>query len=320
MKPKVAFYWCASCGGCEETVVDLGESLLDVTAAVDVVLWPAALDYRYEDVIALPDGAIAACFINGAIRTSEQEEIARLLRRKSNTVIAFGACAAHGGVPALANLTTREAILDAAYHHSPTVVNPDGVEPGPHARFEGHAVPLPEFHTTVRRLEDVVTVDYVIPGCPPTPALLADAVGALLEGRLPPAGTVLAPDEALCASCARNDTKPDDLRIDRIRRVTELSVDPDRCFLAQGVLCMGPATRDGCGETCIGGNMPCTGCFGPTSGSRDQGGKMVASLGTLLRDATEESLAGLVDPAGTLYRYGMAASLLGAARDGEENA
>ena len=57
-------------------------------------------------------GEIAISFINGAIRTSEQEEIARLLRRKSGLVIAFGACAASGGIPALANLTSREAIFD----------------------------------------------------------------------------------------------------------------------------------------------------------------------------------------------------------------
>ena len=46
MKPKVAFYWCAACGGCEETVVDLGEGILDVVAAVDIVLWPVALDFK----------------------------------------------------------------------------------------------------------------------------------------------------------------------------------------------------------------------------------------------------------------------------------
>ena len=37
-KPKVAFYWCASCGGCEEAVVDLAEQLLDVAGAVEIVL------------------------------------------------------------------------------------------------------------------------------------------------------------------------------------------------------------------------------------------------------------------------------------------
>src|SRR5512136_2369460 len=111
-KPKVAFYWCASCGGCEETVVDLEEKILDVVAAVDIVLWPVALDFKRKDVEALPDGAITATFLNGAIRSTEQEEMARLLRRKSQLLIAFGACSQLGGIPGLANLWDRQKLLE----------------------------------------------------------------------------------------------------------------------------------------------------------------------------------------------------------------
>jgi F420-non-reducing hydrogenase small subunit len=93
MKPKVAFYWCAACGGCEEAVVDLGEAILDVAAAVDIVLWPVALDFKKHHVEAMADGEIAAAFVNGAIRTSEQEEWAHLLRKKAQVIIAFGSCA-----------------------------------------------------------------------------------------------------------------------------------------------------------------------------------------------------------------------------------
>ena len=89
-KPKIAFYWCASCGGCEEAVVDLGEGLLTVVELVEIAFWPVALDFKRQDVEALDDGELAAAFINGAVRTSEQEEMARLLRRKSAAVIAFG--------------------------------------------------------------------------------------------------------------------------------------------------------------------------------------------------------------------------------------
>ena len=69
-KPKVAFYWCASCGGCEEAVVDLAEGILKVVEAVDIVFWPVALDFKRSDVEAMPDGAIDVSFINGAIRMS----------------------------------------------------------------------------------------------------------------------------------------------------------------------------------------------------------------------------------------------------------
>ena len=317
-KPKVAFYWCSSCGGCEETVVDLQERILDVVSAVDIVFWPVALDFKYKDVEALPDGAITVSFINGAIRTAEQEHVAKLLRRKSALVIAFGACAASGGIPALANLTSRRAIFQRSYHNSPTVVNPGAVEPQTQVRLDGHDVELPAFYDTVYKLSDVVDVDYTLPGCPPTADLLMDAISALLEGKLPPKGAVLAPNIALCASCDRNASKPEDVTLSEIRRVVDIQVDPEICFLAQSIICMGPATRDGCGQTCIQGNMPCTGCFGPTDSCRDQGAKMVATLGGILHgdepEQVDRALDGLVDPAGTFYRYSLSASLIGSAR------
>ncbi len=329
-KPKVAFYWCASCGGCEEAVVDLGAAVLDVVAAVDIVLWPVALDFKYKDVEALADGEIAVSFINGAIRTEEQEHVAKLLRDKSGLVVAFGACAISGGIPALANLTSKKRIFDRSYHDCPSVDNPDGTEPLPKAQVtsgdrqtrsgaNGHEVTLPRFYETVHKLDDVVDVDYYLPGCAPTVDGIVTAVTAILEGNLPPKGAVLAPNTALCSSCDRNESKPEDVCIEQVRRVVDTQVDPETCFLAQGILCMGPATRDGCGQSCIGGNMPCTGCFGPTDGCVDQGAKMVAMLGGILAgeddEAVERVLDGIVDPAGTFYRYGMAASLVGAARE-----
>src|SRR5512135_3755618 len=122
-KPKVAFYWCASCGGCEEAVVDLAEDILGVVEAVDIVLWPCAMDFKKADIEARPDKSITATLLNGAIRSSEQEEMARLLRRKSQYLIAYGACAQLGGVPGLANQFSREQILRFVYEQTPTVIN-----------------------------------------------------------------------------------------------------------------------------------------------------------------------------------------------------
>lgn len=106
-KPKVGFYWCASCGGCEEAVVDLAEKILDVVGAVDIVFWPVALDFKRSDVEAMPNNNMAVCFINGAIRSSEQQEMVELLREKSQLVVAFGSCAQLGGIPGLANMFRR---------------------------------------------------------------------------------------------------------------------------------------------------------------------------------------------------------------------
>ncbi|MBK8857793.1 MAG: oxidoreductase [Opitutaceae bacterium] len=313
-KPKVAFYWCASCGGCEETVVDLAEDILGVVEKVDIVLWPVALDFKYHDLEALADGEITATLLNGAIRSSEQEEMAVLLRRKSKYLIAYGACAHLGGIPGLANQFDREDILRFNYEDAPTVVNEAKTRPQLEFTEDGRSPHLPELRHVVRTLDQVVDVDFYIPGCPPTPNLTKAAFAALLSGNLPPKGSVLAPDTALCEECPRKATKPADVAFTAFHRPHEQLLDPDKCFLTQGVVCMGPATRSGCGAQCTCGNMPCTGCFGPTSRVRDQGAKILSSLCANVAGRTEEEinpvLQGIPDPVGTFYRYGLPSSLL----------
>jgi F420-non-reducing hydrogenase small subunit len=313
-KPKVALYWCAACGGCEEAVVDLAEDILGVLDALDIVLWPVAMDFKRADVDAIGDGEILATLLNGAVRTSEQEEMAHLLRRKSRYLIAYGACSYNGGIPGLANQFSREQLLRYVYEESPTTVNAAKTRPQPHATDAGHALELPVFRNVVRTLDQVVDVDYYIPGCPPTPKITKAAVGALLAGNLPPKGAVLAPDTALCAECPRRDSKPEDLSIAAFARPHRKILDPAQCFLAQGVVCMGPATRGGCEAACINGHMPCTGCFGGTSRVRDQGAKVLSALCSNLaaKEPAEidAALAGIPDPVGTFYRYGLPGSTL----------
>jgi len=317
-KVKAAIYWCSSCGGCDESIVDLGERILAIREAVDFVFWPCAMDPKYSDVEAMADGEITVSLINGAIRTSEQEEIAKLLRRKSQLVVAFGSCACFGGIPALANLKSKEGIFDRSYLNSPTNVNPEGIVPLEHSKTaEGYPMELPRFYETVYKLDDVIEVDYYLPGCSPNGDMVANAMGAILAGKLPPKGSFLLPDIALCKSCDRNATKPDSLTITEFKRLIHVQADPEQCFLNQGILCMGPATRDGCGYPCVKGNMPCTGCMGPV-GSKDQGARMLSALGGILEGESEEQISkvldGLPDPAGTFYRYSMSSSLMGSKR------
>ena len=314
-KPKVAFYWCASCGGCEEAVVDLAEQILDVVGAVDIVFWPVALDFKVSDVEALPDKSIAVSFINGAVRMSEQEEMAKLLRRKSGLVVAFGSCSHLGGIPGLANLWDRESVFDWYYAKAPSLEPQAKTRPLTRIQVPEGELELPEFWDSVKSLNQVIDVDYYLPGCPPTPKLIANAVQAILTGRLPPKGTVLAGTKALCSECKLNETKPDRLLIRDIRRITEVQLDPNKCYLAQGVLCMGPVTRSGCEALCINGLMPCTGCFGPVEQSPDYGGKALSFVASIVdvQDPAEAQkvLAKVADPMGIFYRYSLPTSKLG---------
>jgi len=313
-KPKIGFYWCASCGGCEESVVDLAEDVLMVTGAVDIIFWPCAMDFKKADVEAMPDKSIVATLLNGAIRSSEQEEMAHLLRRKSQVLIAYGSCAHTGGIPGLANQFTREQIMKYVYEECPTMVNDQKTHPQTHFKDGNRETELPVIRNVVRALDQVVDVDYYIPGCPPPPALLKNAVLALLSGKLPPKGSVLAPNLAVCQQCKRNDTKPQDISLIEFKRPHQIIADPEKCLLAQGLPCLGPATRGGCDAVCIQGNMPCTGCFGPVDNVHDHGAKILSYLASTAAGKEEKditkTLDGIPDPVGTFYRYGLAKCFL----------
>ncbi len=310
-KLQLGIYWCASCGGCDIAVLDINEKILDVAALADIKLWPIALDFKYEDVRALPDKALDVSFINGALRNSEQVEIVELLRKKSKTVVAFGSCACWGGIPALANLFDRNQIFERVYGTSPSTVNPNRSVPALESRMPEGTLTLPTFYNTVYKLDDIIPVEYYLPGCPPPAELVAEAVDAIATGNLPPAGSVLAKEKALCDSCPRERAEK---KVTTFRRVHEVQPDPDRCLLDQGIICCGPATRDGCGARCLEANMPCRGCFGPTPEAVEQGAKMLSAVGSIIEGRDEAEIkrvaAQVVDPAGTFYRFGLAASLL----------
>ena len=309
VKPKVAICWLGSCGGCDEAVVDINEVLLRLADAVDIILWPVAMDFKYDSVRRMKNGEIALSVVNGHVRNSEQEEIAKLLREKSQLILAFGACACLGGTPGLANLSTKEDIFNWVYRDAPTVVNPNGNYPQAASRVNGKELTLPEFYDHVHALNDIIDVDYYLPGCPPPPYSVMYAVSAVLENKLPPKGSTLAPNRALCDSCKRNKSKPDRISIKEIKRIHEVEADPDVCFLAQGIICLGPATRDGCGEACMNINIPCRACFGPVEGVEDSGAKFIPALASILDAESDEDVTRIVnqfvDPVGYLYRFSL---------------
>ena len=126
-KPKInlAVYWGAACGGCCVSVLDVHEALFTVIEHANLVFWPIALDIKYKDVEAMPDGFIDVTLFNGAVRNSENEHMAKLLRKKTKILVAYGSCAHMGGIPGLANFSNREGIFNRVYLESESTVNPD---------------------------------------------------------------------------------------------------------------------------------------------------------------------------------------------------
>src|SRR3989304_103490 len=184
-KPKLALYWAASCGGCEIAVVRLYAKILDVADIFDIVLWPCIMDFKYKDVEALPDKSIDLCLFNGAIRNSEQEHMARMLRAKSKALVAFGACAHTGGIPGLGNVADRESIFQCVYDETFSTVNAEGVRPQLSYQVPEGELTLPKFYDTVRTLAQGVPVEYFIPGCPPVKGQVEAVIQAVVEGKLP---------------------------------------------------------------------------------------------------------------------------------------
>ena len=322
-KPKVAWYWCASCGGCEESFVDLAEKLLDVFEAVDIVFCPVAMDFKKEDVEKLPDGSITVSFINGGIRLKEHEEMVKLLRRKSKLVVAYGACSSWGGIPGLANLYNADEIIKRKYFEVPSIDNPGKIHPKHRVKIDvGNGLEveleLPKFLWRLVPLDKVIEVDYYIPGCPPTPKVFWNALQQILSGNLPPKGSVLgASDKSLCDECPLNETKPEKILLKEIKMPHEIVPKKDECLLAQGLPCLGPVTRGGCEALCVKANMPCTGCFGPLDNIIDYGGKAVSFLASIIdippmdEDELEKVYDRVVDWVGLVYKYNLPASKLG---------
>ena len=316
-KLKFAFYWAASCGGCEIAVLDINEKILDLVQMADIVFWPVAMDIKYKDVENMSDKSIDVCFFNGAIRTEENEEMAKLLRQKSKILVAYGACAHLGGIPGLANIANRKEVFEKAFLQTFSTDNPNKVTPKTRVTVKEGELELPEFYDTVKTLDQTVEVDYYVPGCPPAVERTLYALEAIAKGELPPKGSVLAPLKSVCDECPK---KREDKKISKIYRVYEKAPDPEKCLLEQGILCMGPATRGGCDARCLKVDMPCTGCGGPCPNVPEQGAAMISALASILgleeekekysEEEVEKLISQIKDPLGTFYMYALPASIL----------
>ncbi len=311
-KPKLAIYWAASCGGCEISILAINEKILDVAAIFDIVFCPCIMDPKTSDIEKMEDGDIDVCLFNGGIRTNEQEYMARLMRAKSKTLVAFGSCAQEGGIPGLANLTNREEIFDTVYRDSISTSNPDNIMPQTKTTIDGNILHLPMFYDTLKSLDQTVDVDYYLPGCPPEADWILKAITAIAEGKLPPVGSVIGENTTVCDSCTR---KREEKRIKSFKRTWEVIPDPDICLLEQGILCCGIATRSGCGALCPVVDSPCIGCYGPNEGVLDFGARMMTALASVIDSDDPDEIRsiiaeGIPDPVGSFYRFSLPHSLL----------
>ncbi len=311
-KGKLAIYWAASCGGCEISILGINEKILEVDKAFDIVLFPLGAEGKVRDVEKMADKSIDLCLFNGGIRTSENEYMARLLRAKSKVLVAFGSCASEGCIPGLANSCSRKDIFNTNYHDSPSLDNPDGVEPQTETTVPEGKLHLPEFYDTLRTLDQTVEVDYYLPGCPPESERIWEALVAILEGKLPPKGSVIGVASTVCDTCKRKRTEK---KIKAFKRTWQVIPNEEDCLLEQGLVCCGPATRAGCGALCPQVNSPCIGCYGPPEGVSDSGARLMSALASVI-DSNDPAECdrivqeGIPDAIGTFYRFGLAGSLL----------
>jgi F420-non-reducing hydrogenase small subunit len=315
-KPKFAMYWAASCGGCEIAVLNIHEKILDVDANFEVVFWPVAMDAKYKDVEAMEDGSILLTLFNGGIRNDENAHIAKLLRKKSKLLVAFGSCANEGCIPGLANLSPTSEIISTAFNTISTD-NPQGILPQTTYAMPEGEIHIPTLLPRLKTLDQVVDVDYYMPGCPPEShqiAAVIDLVIQVLQGKaeLPPKGAVIgAGNSTVCDECKR---KRNVKTVKEFGRIQLIHADPELCLLEQGIPCNGMATRSGCNARCPTAGAQCIGCYGPAEGVLDYGARLISAYGSVI-DSTDPAeidriLDGLVDPAGQFYRFNLAGSLL----------
>ncbi len=293
-KLKVATGHLDGCFGCHIALLDMHEELLPLLDAIDIVRSPI------NDIKEVVEADLG--ILDGSVGNMKDEAVAKEFRKKSGKILALGTCAALGGINGLRNLFGLDEVLARSYTDNESTV--------------GGKVPsspdIPALQKHVRALHQVIDVDYAVPGCPPTPGMIRSALQALLKNEEP-----LLPKKNLCHECNRVHQamyQPKrEFVTDNVSSIMELDeIDPQKCFLEQGLLCMGPATREGCEARCVKGNTPCRGCMGPTPDALEQGAKMINAIASILPAG---ALMFMEDVVGIGYRYSLPVSIMPSRED-----
>ncbi len=210
-RPKLAVWKFASCDGCQLSILDCEDELLEIADAVDIANFLEASS-RIED------GPFDISLVEGSITTEHDAGRIREIRAQSAKLITIGACATTGGIQALRNYVEIGEMTRTVYAH-------------------------PEYIKTLgtsTAISDHVEVDLELHGCPVSKKQLIELISALLVGRKPQF-----PDVSQCVECK--------------------SFGTPCVMVSEGVACLGPVTRAGCGNLCPSVGRGCYGCFGPTT-------------------------------------------------------
>lgn len=165
-KPKIATTSLAGCFGCHMSLLDIDDRILKLAELVDFDKSPINDIKRFS-------GDCAVGLIEGGCCNHENVEILRAFRKRCKVLVAVGECAIMGGLPAMRNGVPLKECLQEAYIDGPTVV--DGAIPADPE--------LPLLLDKVYPCNDVVKIDYSLPGCPPSADLIWEALVALLTGK-----------------------------------------------------------------------------------------------------------------------------------------
>ncbi len=310
---KMAIIYGAICGGCDVSLVNVGEHLADILEKFNIIYWSIAVDGKTK--ILRDVSEIDVAIFMGSIRTEENLELAKLIKEKSKLIVAYGSCACYGGIPGLGTLINPRKIMETMK----STITSKGDKPG---RAIYDRLRIPPLLNTCNPLTKVVEPDILVPGCPPPPKSierLFEILSKFLNGEKPPKGLVLAETKSQCDECPRKPKDMTKLVMPGVFRLHEVVPQEDKCFLEQGIICLGPITRAGCDHCCIKANMPCIGCMGPLPEVDDVGLKFISSIASILLTDKEkeigeqglmEALNKIADPQGIFYKYTLPVSHL----------
>jgi len=167
-KPKVATTSLAGCFGCHMSLLDIDDRILKLVELVD-------FDKSPVNDIKEFTGRCAVGLIEGGCCNEENVRVLRDFRAHCDILISVGDCAIMGGIPALRNTIPLKECYDEAYLNGPSVHNPTGQIP--------NDPELPLLLNKVYPCQEVVKMDYHLPGCPPPADTLWEALVALLSDK-----------------------------------------------------------------------------------------------------------------------------------------